>query len=97
MDTLSVVINKLQKEGYTYSIRNEEINKLNADYWIIDNIYRFEGNSNPSDNSILYALTNIKSNEKALLVNAYGVYADSNLNDFIRKLMMRRDLTDQRL
>lgn len=45
--------------------------------------YRFEGESNPSDNAILYA---IKTNdgEKGTIVDAYGMYNDLLITTFMK-------------
>lgn len=49
----------------------------------ITNFYRFEGESDPSDNSILYAIETT-SGERGTLTDAYGVYSDSNVAAFIK-------------
>jgi len=51
----------------------------------IPNFYRFEGASDPQDNSILYL---IKTNDgrKGTLIDAYGTYADTLLSNFIRQV-----------
>lgn len=51
---------------------------MGADDFEIDEFYRFEGASNPSDMSILYAISSAKYNLKGALVNAYGTYADDS-------------------
>jgi hypothetical protein len=51
-------------------------------------VHRFEGMSNPSDNSILYAIES-KGGLKGTLVSAYGVYADTLSNEMIEKLDTR--------
>ena len=95
--TLSETINDLKKRGY-----NEDLNlkatciecpgrnlQLNPEDFTINEFYRFEGMSNPSDNSIVYAISS-KAGIKGVLVDAYGVYAD-NLNDeMIKKLRIQR-------
>lgn len=86
METLSQAINKLQIEGYTSGITPDELGTLNSSDWVIKKIQRFEGNTNPSDNSILYAIERKDGTRKALLINAYGVYNDSNINAFISKV-----------
>ncbi|HSY61110.1 MAG TPA: hypothetical protein VK796_04495, partial [Cytophaga sp.] len=48
---------------------------------IVD-FYRFEGNSDPEDNAILYAIEAI-SGERGLLIDAYGSEGDINISDFI--------------
>lgn len=51
----------------------------------IHNFYRFEGNSNPDDMSILY-LIETSDGSRGTLVDAYGAYSDSLINDFIREV-----------
>ena len=48
----------------------------------IVNFYRFEGVSDPGDNTILYV---IETNDgtKGTLVDGYGAYADENVSKFI--------------
>ena len=48
----------------------------------IMNFYRFEGNSDPEDNSIMYFLET-SDGIKGILVDAYGAYADSKVAAFI--------------
>jgi hypothetical protein len=48
--------------------------------------YRFEGETNPSDSSIVYAVKAKDGNMKGVLVNAYGVYSEAASDDMIRKL-----------
>src|SRR5687768_15941275 len=95
--TLSEATNDLKKRGYS-----EDLNlkatciecpahnlQLNPQDFRIDEFHRFEGMSNPSDNSIVYAISS-KAGIKGVLVDAYGVYAE-NLNDaMIRKLRIER-------
>ena len=47
------------------------------------NFYRFEGESDPDDNAILYI---IETNDgtKGTLVDAYGVYNDSRVSQFMK-------------
>lgn len=47
--------------------------------------YRFEGISDPEDNSILY-LIETGDGKKGTLIDAYGTYADAKLSDFIREV-----------
>ena len=51
--------------------------------------YRFEGDSNPDDNSILYAIET-SDGRKGLLVDAYGAYAGNIPAEIIRKLRIDR-------
>jgi hypothetical protein len=51
----------------------------------IMNYYRFEGESDPADNSILYAIET-SNGEKGTLSDAYGPYSDSNVTNFIQQV-----------
>jgi hypothetical protein len=44
--------------------------------------------SNPDDQSILYAISSTKLGVKGVLVNGYGISADSETNDLIAKLVI---------
>jgi hypothetical protein len=78
--------NDLMSRGYTANLsfdgdtiddHVQDIHML-ADDFEIDEFYRFEGDSNPDDMSIIYAVTSHKYNLKGILVNAFGVYADNS-------------------
>lgn len=92
--TLSETINGLKKEGYTLDLN---INRdlvvcykpnvtLSPDDFEIDKVYRFEGESNPDDQSILYAISSSKYNVKGLLVNGYGISAVEISDALVSKL-----------
>ena len=96
--TLSGTMNELRKEGYVEDFnlkqnclecRNGEF-KVFADDFKIDKFFRFEGNSNPSDSAILYAISSDRYNLKGVLVNAYGIYSESVTDEMLEKLEMRK-------
>jgi hypothetical protein len=49
------------------------------------NFYRFEGESNPSDNSILYAIETTDG-ERGTLTDAYGPYGDTDVTNFMNQV-----------
>ena len=51
----------------------------------IKHFYRFEGESDPNDNSILYAIET-KTGEKGTLLDSYGAYNDPLISGFIKKV-----------
>ncbi|PIY07535.1 MAG: phosphoribosylpyrophosphate synthetase [Flexibacter sp. CG_4_10_14_3_um_filter_32_15] len=51
----------------------------------IEDTFRFEGETNPADASILYAIKSDKYSLKGVLVNAYGVYADDMAGEMAKK------------
>lgn len=95
--TLSETINELRKEGYVEDFnlqqnclecRNGRF-KVFADDFIIDKFYRFEGESNPSDAAILYAISSDRHQLKGVLVNAYGIYSEPVTDEMLQKLNVR--------
>ena len=59
---------------------------LSPEDFRIDKTYRFEGETNPDDGSIVYAISSTKHNLKGVLVNGYGVYADMPTFRLVEKL-----------
>ena len=92
--TLSETINGLKEEGYTldFNIRGDCLaclqnsTILSANDFEIDKVYRFEGESNPDDESILYVISSSKFDVKGLLVNGYGISSDNVSDALIAKL-----------
>jgi quercetin dioxygenase-like cupin family protein len=94
MTTVSEVLNKLKKEGYTIDF-NLEVNCLvcqgNAlqvypDEFAVDKHYRFEGLSDPGDEAIVYAISSEKHHLKGILVNGYGIYSDETSDEMVKAL-----------
>jgi hypothetical protein len=92
--TLSETMEALRKEGYTEDFnlqqnclecRNGQF-KVFTDEFKVDKYYRFEGESNPSDSSILYAISSDKYDLKGVLVNGYGIYSEPVTDELVRKL-----------
>ena len=104
-DTLIERLEELKERGYTYDFnltahalethKDDGIKlSLSADDFNIVEFYRFEGMSNPSDTSILYAIESCDG-LKGTLVSSYGVYADAMSNEMIKKLDTRSSLIVQ--
>ncbi len=96
--TLSETLNRLRKEGYVEDFNlqqnclecREGDFKVFTDEFKIDKYYRFEGESNPSDQSILYAISSDKHGIKGVLVNAYGIYSEAVTDEMLKKLDIRK-------
>lgn len=82
--TLSGTMASLREKGYTEDLMIREGKLIGYDGKLqmdardvtVDRVYRFEGMSDPGDNSILYAISAPKNNVKGLLAHAYGTYAE---------------------
>lgn len=91
--SLSVAIEDLKTKGYTedFTLVAEGIESKNlrkqwkaGDLNVVD-YYRFEGMSNPSDNTILY-LIETQNDQKGLLVDVYGADIGEISPEMIKKL-----------
>lgn len=87
-DTLTQVINRLKSQGYTEDLNRHDNNALWSDpnAYRVDAVYRFEGPTNPDDESILYALSSDQYQVKGILVNGYGPSADPRTAALEQKL-----------
>jgi len=92
--TLSETINGLAALGYThdFNLKDECLVchksniTLSPDDFQIDKVYRFEGDSDPEYQSILYAISSIRYGVKGTLVNGYGTSADEVTSKLVEKL-----------
>ena|SRR5258706_6995810 len=57
---------------------------------IIENTYRFEGDSSPEDMSIIYSITT-KSGTRGILIDAYGTYSNPDIDKFIKSVPIREE------
>ncbi|MBC7914973.1 MAG: phosphoribosylpyrophosphate synthetase [Pyrinomonadaceae bacterium] len=92
--TVVEALNGLKQRGFTldFNLANgtlhsssENINLQPEDFQI-SNIYRFEGPSDPADNTIIYAIESAKYNVKGVFLNGYGVYSDDVSEELLKKL-----------
>jgi hypothetical protein len=94
MTTLVSCTNRLVQEGYTENfvpkkagIEAPSSEKIYVPSEVkIVNFYRFEGESDPADNAVLYA---IEANDgtKGLLIDAYGgPYVNQKVGQFIKEV-----------
>ena len=96
-DTVSEAINDLARRGYTTDfeilkeaeclICNKTAEQLSPDEFEIDETYRFEGNTDPRDEMIVFAISSINNNLKGIVVNAYGMYSDSATSKIVERLI----------
>lgn len=93
MKTLSEVITNLTQKGYDiqFKVTEEGMVSLSTEkvykpeHVKICHFYRFEGESNPADNSILYAIET-REGEKGTLVDGYGASSDELIDQFIKQV-----------
>ncbi|MGV3527450.1 MAG: phosphoribosylpyrophosphate synthetase [Flavisolibacter sp.] len=95
--TVSQTIEALKKEGYTLDFNLQQSciachqtqKILSPDDFEIDEIFRFEGESNPDDEAVVYAISSLTFGVKGVLLHAYGPYADELSTAMVQKLRRR--------
>lgn len=92
--TVTDAINQLRKKGFTVDF-NLQKNRLvvgemefTADEFEIDEVYRYEGDSDPADEATVYAISS-KSGVRGTLVTGYGASADPESEEILEKLHYR--------
>lgn len=95
-ETLADAVTDLRKRGFTVDFNLEENclvcheDKFHPQDFEITEVYRFEGDTDPADQSVVYAIES-KTGLKGILVNAYGLYADAMSNEIIQKLSFHKN------
>ncbi|TGE26684.1 hypothetical protein [Hymenobacter metallicola] len=73
------------KDGRLCSFRSDNKKSYAPEEVTIVDFYRFEGESDPDDMSILYALE-CNDGVRGTISSAYGTYADSDSLEFFKKV-----------
>lgn len=97
--TLSQVMNRLRtEEGYEedfnliddgLELKSKKEN-FSANEFVVDEVFRFEGPSNPGDESILYAITT-SSGRKGVLVDGYNYSGGQISDEMLKKLNLKKN------
>lgn len=94
MTPLSVVMERLREKGHGRELIiesegahfEEQSTVYQPSALTIIKVYRFEGESDPADMSVIYAIR-ADDGQRGYLLNAYGTYSDQDnpfYDDFIR-------------
>jgi hypothetical protein len=92
-ETVTEAINNLKQRGYVLDFNLEENEliclepslKLHPEQFHIHEVYRFENNTDPADEAILFAIES-DDGYKGILLNAYGAKNDSMADALVKKL-----------
>ena len=90
MKDLASCVNQMKEEGYKedFQVTEDGLHTFDKSKSYqpnqvrIVNFYRFEGESDPGDNTILYVIET-DGGEKGTLVDGYGAYASEDVSKFI--------------
>ena len=94
-DTITEAVKGLRERGFTkdFNLRenclvcNED--KYHPEDFEIVEVYRFEGDTDPADEAVVYAIASNKG-DKGVLVSGYGISADEMTSEMAKKLAMHR-------
>lgn len=95
-DTVSDAVTGLKKRGYNmdFNLKDNCLichdDKFNVDDFEIVEFYRFEGDSDPADEAVVYAIESNKG-QKGVLVNGYGPSSDAVSAEMAKKLHVHKN------
>jgi len=95
-DTVAEAVNGLKQRGYTIDFNLEADNicctktplTLTPSDFEITEFYRFEGNSDPADEAVVYAIES-RRGDKGLLVTGFGISAEGIGEEMVEKLKVK--------
>ena len=96
-DTVSEALNDLKKRNFNLDFNLSENclvcndDKYDVEDFEIKETYRFEGDTDPADEAIVYAIES-KNGLKGVLVSGYGASTDEMSALMVKKLKLNRDL-----
>ena len=93
--TITEAIESFKKQGFTHDFNIEddclrgESEKFNVEDLEIVDLYRYEGDTDPSDEATVYAIAS-KNGIKGILVTGYSANADSNTTGILSRLSFKK-------
>jgi hypothetical protein len=95
-DTVTEAVSGLKERGFKIDFNLEENcitcqeGKFDPDNFRIVEVYRFEGDSDPADEAVVYGIESA-TGLKGVLVNGYGISADPMTSDMAKKLNFHKN------
>lgn len=89
-ESATVAVKDLNEKGYNIDY-NTEFDKLvlEASDYEIDYLYRYEGMTDPSDESTVYGISNVKTGDKGIFVAGNLSLIEGRKRDIILELEMK--------
>ena len=97
-DTVTDALTDLKKRGFTVDFNiafdkimcsKKEIQLVPEEFEIVE-VYRFEGDTDPGDENVVYAIESKDGKVKGAITSAYGTYAEAISNEMLQKLSMHK-------
>ena len=95
-DTVSQAVNGLKQRGFHLDFNLQENclicndKKYNLADFEITEVYRFEGDTDPADEAIVYGIESLDG-IKGVLVSGYGISAEGMSAEMAKKLSMHHE------
>lgn len=82
-----IALDELSKKGFTvdYNVEEKQILNQPTNFGIVE-IYRYEGMSNPDDESTVYGIENFSNGEKGVFVAGNLSFAENEVAKILLKL-----------
>ncbi len=97
MKSLASCLTRIVNDGYTedFKVTGNGLVSLNKEHSYapneinVVNFFRFEGESNPDDNAILYVIE-ATDGTKGTLIDSYGTYNDADISHFMQDVTIQK-------
>lgn len=96
-ETVSEAVNELKKRGFTLDFNLQEnclvchAGKFEVNDFEIVEVHRFEGNTDPSDEAVVYAIQSMDRTKQGVLVSGYGISAEGMSAEMAQKLSIQKN------
>jgi hypothetical protein len=95
-DTVTEALHWLNEQGFTVDFNlehdclsfNNKSESISPDDFSIEYYFRFEGDTDPGDEDIVYAIKSDTLGIKGVMMSAFGMYAESVSTEMLSKLSM---------
>lgn len=99
MKSLASCLAKIVADGYSqdFQITSDGLQAVQRNRYYkpgeirVINFFRFEGESDPDDNAILYVIE-ATDGTKGTLVDSYGTYSDPGIADFMENVNIQKKM-----
>lgn len=96
MNTLTETIEKFKAKQFIHDfyvkdglLMSDDTNEsFKPEDVVIERTGRYEGDSNPDDMSIIYAITT-NSGTQGIIIDAYGTYSNPKISEFIKHIPVK--------
>lgn len=93
-DTVTEALQWLNLQGFTENFNldenciryNNNTQTMSPEEFKIEYLFRFEGDTDPGDEDIVYGIVSEIYHLKGVLTSAFGIYADAVSTEMIKKL-----------